>query len=204
MGQAACRKRMDATAARAGSPRFAERAAFQARSCAAENGFLAPLSIARCPSGYRAECYLCPFEFAPVLIHLDGAGLPAPARAGCNQTPGVIGSRASARECAMKPRRQAKRRGSPFSACLQQRALAEDGAEVHRHRQARRTQGWLTMLMAVPDRRQLPSRRARPWTRPAGSGPFQPAAVHLAFESLSMLWRHGTKARRRTLQTTCE
>jgi len=94
------------------------------------------------------------------LIHLDGADLPAPARAGCNQTPGVIGSRASARECAMKPHRQAKRRSSPFSACLQQRALAEDGAEVHRHRQARRTQGWLTMLMAVPDRRQLPSRRA--------------------------------------------
>jgi hypothetical protein len=27
--------------------------------------------------------------------------------------------------------------------------------------------------------------------------------IHLAFESLSMLWRHGTKARRRTLQTTC-
>ena len=67
--------------------------------------------------------------------------MPAPARAGCNQTPGVIGSRAAARECAMKPHRQAKRRSSPFSACLQQRALAEDGAEVHRHRQARRTQG---------------------------------------------------------------
>lgn len=31
----------------------------------------------------------------------------------------------------------------------------------------------------------------------------QQQAVHLAFESLSMLWPHGTKARRRTLQTTC-